>query len=243
MACYYGRETRRADKKVALKGNGTLKMSNASADQHKCVAFSLQDLGFKRTDSITQRQPRVPVLLKHYTRCAFWMPVGTVHRQTVVIFFSYSRSFCAFLHCLTFWCDCDSALQTNHSCYFSGWISCSFPTWLKITDEKRSAGVLITKMTDSEKLRVRAFFFQLIDWLIFCWTLLKELCLKKQVWERGLLSPKNTFILARYLMPACCWHINWRTLACLLTTLCEPPAVFPCTSIFHFSFSSLIISV
>lgn len=41
-------------------------ISGAQTDQHKCVALSLQYLGYKSINStIPQLQPRVPVLLKH----------------------------------------------------------------------------------------------------------------------------------------------------------------------------------
>lgn len=71
-------------------------------------------------------------------------------------------------------------------------------------------------------------FFQ--TWWISCWTLLKELCLKKKTGLRTRpLLPKslNISILARHLMPACCWHIDWRTLACLPVIPCNQPTTVP----------------
>ena len=142
------------------------------------------------------------------------------------------------LHRLTFWCDCDSALRMNHSCSFmiSGRMEQNIFLQLFNAVEgyrwERSARVLDPNwLIVKDCAFVPFFFFQ--TWWIFCWTL-RELCLKKQVWERGLFSPNplNISILARHPMPACCWHIDWRTLACLPIILCKQPTVSPCTSTF-----------
>lgn len=217
-------------------------ISSAQTDQYKCVALSLQDLGYKRiVSTIPQWQPRLTVLLKHETRCTF-LNASRNHTQT--FFFSYySVLSVLYLYLLTFWCDCNSALWINHSCYFevSGTKWLNFLQLSNVVEDyrwERSACVLIT-------VKDCAFvpFFQ--TWWIFCWTLLKELCLKKKTdWgARPLLpNPLNISILASHPMPACCWHIDWRTLACLPIILCKQPTVSLSLYLHHF-FPPLIFNL
>lgn len=146
------------------------------------------------------------------------------------LYFILMCSVCAFIFINNHqsWHDCDSALQTAFPCSLkaswwtgqSGWIStsCVIDYW-----EEKSAGVL-TQQWSTVKDCVRAFISKPGG---FLWTLLKELCLKNRFGNEAS-SPqalKHFLTLARHPMPACCWHIHWRTLACLPITFCKKPSV------------------
>lgn len=212
-------------------------ISSAQTDQDQCVASSLEDLGlyegWLNNPTVTTSSARA---FKTLDKKYFWMPVGTIRRL--------SSSFLIILFFLCFIVSLSDVIVTLHY----GWIipallrytdewnetfSCSFLTRLKATDEKGQHVFWIQTDWQWKTVRLCLFFFQ--TWWIFCWTL-RELCLKKQVWERGLFSPNplNISILARHPMPACCWHIDWRTLACIPIILCKQPTVSPCTSTFPF---------
>lgn len=96
MVCYDDIMT-----KVALKGNGTVKTNDAFTDQH-CTDWSAFHVFLRLTgtgSSVSQRQPRVPVLffqILDKTRLI-------VRRQSAITFFSCSSVFSAlYLHRLTF---------------------------------------------------------------------------------------------------------------------------------------------
>lgn len=109
-----------------------------------------------------------------------------------------------------------------------------------------------SKIIDSKRLCVRAFFFFFLFVCLFCFfkpgvfsveLFWKSFALKKQVWERTLFSPGpwNISLRARHPMPACCWHIDWRTLACLRTAPCNQPTVSP--PYLHLSFPPYIFNL
>lgn len=99
----------------------------------------------------------------------------------------------------------------------SGWLCCRVVAYRW----ERSAGVLIANWLTVKDCAFVPFLFQSL-W-IFCWTLLKELCLKtKGLGTRPRLpNPLNHFSPGKTSMPACCWHIDMRTLACLPIILCK----------------------
>lgn len=106
--------------------------------------------------------------------------------------------------------------------------------WLKITD-KKDLQVFWFRNDDSKRLCVRAFFFKPGGFPVELYW--KSFALKNRLEnEASCPQPLNISILARHPMPACCWHIDWRSLACLPVIPCnQPTTVPPYTSIFPFS--------
>lgn len=135
-------------------------------------------------------------------------------------------------------CTTDESFLLFIDIWMKGTKWSNFLQFSKVVDDYRWGKVSRcsdSKMTDGERLCVRAFFFSnLVDFSVELYW--KSFALKTGLGTRPLLpNPLNISILARHPMPACCWHIDWRTLACLPKIPCKQPTVFPCTPIFPFS--------
>lgn len=162
------------------------------------------------------------------------MPVGSIHRRCIVIFFSYfSVVSVLYLSSKTTRANVIVTLKISGRMEQSGRISCRFQVGWQLQMRKVSR-CCHSIMTDSERLCVRAFFLSFLFSkpggfsVELYW---KSIALNTGLGMRPLLlNPLNISILARHPMPAC-WHIDWRTLACLPIIPCKQPSVSPCTSI------------
>lgn len=171
-ARYCGREQAELTK-VALRGNGTLKMSDAFTDQ-QCTDWSAQMCCIVSSRPWMYEDWLIHLTMTTSSASAFKTldeVYLTVHRQSAVIFSCYSVLSVLYLHRLTFWCvswltTTDQSLPLFEDIWIDGtkWVTLLPCGCLQMRKVSRCSD---SKMTDSERLCVCAFSFsKLVDFLL-----------------------------------------------------------------------------